>query len=157
MLISSLNSSDVDLLPLNRNIIGFEDGLNGFGNLSPNTVAYIRVSSLEIGKMNEAHLLPGMSVVVYLPPNLVGLKISDCTVAIAGGGFSQLLRLGFRGLYSLQLVGEGAIVMKLLNLEGTEKLARWSAAYTDQKLEVDLAHTFGSVAGVRDSIVVAKS
>ena len=32
---------------------------------------------------------PGISVVVYLPPNLVGWKISDCTVAIASGEISQ--------------------------------------------------------------------
>ena len=28
-------------------------------------------------------VVPGMRVTVYLPPNLVGLKISDCRVAIA--------------------------------------------------------------------------
>lgn len=39
--------------------------------------------------------LPGMSVVVYFPPNLVGLKMSDCTVAIAGGEVSQGGRFGF--------------------------------------------------------------
>ncbi len=32
---------------------------------------------------------PGMRVVVYFPPNLVGLNISDCTVAIAKDAFSQ--------------------------------------------------------------------
>ena len=62
-----------------------------------------------------------MSVVVYLPPNLVGLKISDCTVAMAGrdsvnderGGFG-----GFGRLYFVQLVGQLAILMESLSLEG---------------------------------------
>lgn len=40
---------------------------------------------------------PGMSVVVYLPPNLVGLKMSDCTVAIAGGESANDDGFGFRG------------------------------------------------------------
>lgn len=43
MLISRLHSSDVDLLPLNRYIIGLEDRLDRFGNLSTNTVACIFV------------------------------------------------------------------------------------------------------------------
>lgn len=41
MLISRLDSSNVDLLPLNRYIIGLEDGLDGFGNLSTNTIACV--------------------------------------------------------------------------------------------------------------------
>ena len=60
--------------------------------------------------------LPGMSVVVYLPPNLVGLKMSDCTVAIAGNHSVNERGLDLRGLYSLQLVGEGAMLMKPLDL-----------------------------------------
>lgn len=32
---------------------------------------------------------------MYFPPNLVGLKMSDCTVAIAGGEVSQGGRFGF--------------------------------------------------------------
>lgn len=39
MLVSRLDSSDVDLLPLNGYIIGLEDSLDGFRHLSTNTVA----------------------------------------------------------------------------------------------------------------------
>ncbi len=90
MLISRLDSRDINLLPLDRYVIGLKDGLDGFGNLSTNTVAYVLES---VGLMEERGMkpncLPGMSVVVYFPPNLVGLKISDCTVAMAGGDVSQ--------------------------------------------------------------------
>ena len=48
---------------------------------------------------------PGMRVVVYLPPNLVGLKISDCTVAIAGGDFSQCSWPGFQKVVLLAIGG----------------------------------------------------
>ena len=49
---------------------------------------------MKLERGRKLNCSPGISVVVYLPPNLVGLKISDCTVAIAGGKVSQGRRLG---------------------------------------------------------------
>lgn len=46
-----------------------------------------------------------MSVVVYFPPNLVGLKISDCTVAMAGEEVSQRGQLWFWRLVLLAIGG----------------------------------------------------
>ena len=73
MLISRLDSGDVDLLPLNGYIIRLEYCLDGFGNLSTDTVAcnYKSAASTSEGGM-RLNCSPGMSVDVYLPPNLVG-------------------------------------------------------------------------------------
>ena len=46
-------------------------------------------------------------MVVYLPPNLVGLNISDCTVAIAVESLSQHQRLGFQRVVLLAIGGGG--------------------------------------------------
>lgn len=43
---------------------------------------------------------PGMRVVVYFPPNLVGLNISDCTVAIAKETVIHCSMFGLRWAYS---------------------------------------------------------
>ena len=53
MLISRLDSGDVDLLPLNGDIIRLEYCLDGFGNLSTNTVTcyYKSAASTEEGGM----------------------------------------------------------------------------------------------------------
>lgn len=40
-------------------------------------------------KAIEEVFIPGMRDTVYFPPNFVGLKMSDCTVAIAGEGISH--------------------------------------------------------------------
>lgn len=40
-----------------------------------------------------------MRVVVYLPPNLVGLNMSDCTVAMAGNQVSENHDLGHQRSY----------------------------------------------------------
>ena len=40
MLIASLNARDIDLLPLNRHIVGLENHLDGLGDLSANAVTY---------------------------------------------------------------------------------------------------------------------
>lgn len=40
MFVSRLNTSDVDLFPLNGHIVGFEDGLDRFRHFSTNAVSY---------------------------------------------------------------------------------------------------------------------
>ena len=40
MLVARINAADVDLLPLNGDIVGLEDGLDRFGNLGTDTVTY---------------------------------------------------------------------------------------------------------------------
>lgn len=47
---------------------------------SPRSLIYISSCVLEHA---ESNYTPGIRVVVYFPPYLVGLNISDCTVAIA--------------------------------------------------------------------------
>lgn len=57
MLISGLNTSNVDLLPLNGNVVGFENGFDRLGNLSANAVtcqacmseiAFLRLRAYEL-------------------------------------------------------------------------------------------------------------
>ena len=106
MLISRFDSSNVDLLPLNGYVIGLKDCLNGFGNLSTDAIACNSSKRPGNGKVEiRLNCSPGMSVDVYLPPNLVGLKMSDCTVAIAEGAFSQRSRLGSSGIVLLAIGG----------------------------------------------------
>ncbi len=59
---------------------------------------------------------PGMRVVVYFPPNLVGLNISDCTVAIAKSTVSHCSNGGLRRPYSLLLGALRAIDVIFWNL-----------------------------------------
>ena len=96
-LVSGVDTADIDLFPLNGHILGLEDGLHGFRNLSTDTVTYspkffVNGFRLEFYAQNGRaiggaawwHIVPGMRVTVYFPPYLVGLKMSsDWSVAIA--------------------------------------------------------------------------
>lgn len=86
MLVSGVNAANIHLLPFNGNIIGFENGLNGFSNFGTDSVALGEeiegLVEILIYKGN-GQKIPGIRVTVYLPPYLVGLKISDWTVAKA--------------------------------------------------------------------------
>lgn len=43
MFVSTLDSRDVDLFPLNWDIVGFEDGLNRLSDFGTNTIPYVYV------------------------------------------------------------------------------------------------------------------
>ena len=94
VLVASVDTADVDLLPLDGDVIGLEDGLDRLGDLSTNSVTYPKsvfpflcfARRQEVdGAIEEIcdESIPGIRVTVYLPPYLVGLKMSDCTVAKA--------------------------------------------------------------------------
>ena len=40
MLVSSVDTTDIDLFPLNGDIVGFENGLDGLRNLQTDTITY---------------------------------------------------------------------------------------------------------------------
>ena len=46
MLISRFDTRNINLLPLDGHVIGFEDCLNGFGHLSTDPITYIRYQLL---------------------------------------------------------------------------------------------------------------
>lgn len=84
MLVSRLYTSNINLLPFNRNIVGFENSFHGFRNLAPDAVTWplhvsinILIAGLKKLPCASFPLIPGMSVTVYFPPNFVGLKMSD--------------------------------------------------------------------------------
>ena len=82
MLVTGINTGDVDLFPFYGYVVGFEDGLDGLGNLGTDTVAYTNgFVSILCCIVELKSSIPGINVTVYLPPNLEGLKMSDCTVA----------------------------------------------------------------------------
>lgn len=87
VLASSLHTRDIDLLPLDGHIVGLEDGLDRLGNLSTDTVTceypLSPAATLSFHVLSFLWRIPGIKVTVYLPPNLVGLKMSDDTVAYA--------------------------------------------------------------------------
>lgn len=97
MLVAVLHAGNIDLLPLNGDVVGLEDLLDRLGDFGTNTITYTTCSgparALRWVDMFWAYLagVPGMRVTVYLPPNLVGLKMSWPTVAIAGGRVFQYL------------------------------------------------------------------
>lgn len=62
---------------------------------------------------------PGINVTVYFPPNLVGLNMSDCTVAMPRQPISQTQSTECFVSYSVPLEGQRAIVKS--RAEGTEK------------------------------------
>src|SRR5947207_7834981 len=66
---------------------------------------------------------PGMSVTVYLPPNLVGLKMSDCTVAIdrAGSECNWVQRAKGRTVRENMANWEGLRVLFPLKSEGRSR------------------------------------
>lgn len=85
MFAARVHTGDIDLFPLNGDVVGFEDGLDGFGDLGSDTVTWMRDSVLAVVLALHHKLpgrcVPGIKVTVYFPPYLVGLKISDSTVA----------------------------------------------------------------------------
>lgn len=40
VLVSSVDTANINLLPLNRHIVGFEDSFDGFRDFSTNTITY---------------------------------------------------------------------------------------------------------------------
>lgn len=79
--VARVDTRDVDLLPLNGHVVRLEDLLDRLGHLSTDTVTCAcSISGRIFGRVSR---LPGIKVTVYLPPNLVGLKMSWPTVAIA--------------------------------------------------------------------------
>ena len=91
MLVPGLDTRNIDLLPLNGYVVRFEDSLYRLGDFCTNTIPFEIISvQLKSSKKGGCCDEPGMRVVVYFPPYLVGLKMSDCTVAIAAhAGQSQ--------------------------------------------------------------------
>lgn len=80
--VACLDTGDVDLLPLDGHVVRLEDLLDRLGNLSTDTVT-CALFNIETRIMGGYGGVPGIRVTVYLPPNLVGLKMSWLTVAIA--------------------------------------------------------------------------
>lgn len=101
MLVSSIETADIDLFPLNGDVVSFEDGLDGLCDFQTDTITYnsnhesaptqakncihtwqqpSMLSKVSLSRANCS--VPGIKVAVYLPPYLVGLKMSDCTVAM---------------------------------------------------------------------------
>ena len=82
--VARFNARNIDLFPFDRHVVGFEDGLDGVGYLGADAVTFKALSMVSICEALELEGdAPGIKVVVYLPPNFVGLNISDWTVAIA--------------------------------------------------------------------------
>lgn len=85
LLVALLHAGDIDLLPLHGDIVRLENLLDRFRHFSTDTVAYCgcekRSQSLDPGRAD----VPGMRVTVYFPPNLVGLKMSEETLAMPMG------------------------------------------------------------------------
>ena len=83
MFITRLDTRDVYLLPIDWNIICLEDCFDRLRDFGTNAIAWWSVSCAARRSMGFVLDLPGIKVTVYLPPNLVGLKMSDDSVAIA--------------------------------------------------------------------------
>ena len=79
--VARVDTRDVDLLPLNGHVVRLEDLLDRLGDLSTDTVTC--ACSESMSNYRRLSRIPGIRVTVYLPPNLVGLKMSWVTVAIA--------------------------------------------------------------------------
>jgi hypothetical protein len=73
--VARLDTGDVDLLPLNGNVVCLEDLLDRLGDLSTDTVTCASFNII-FGIWGRLSRVPGIKVTVYLPPNLVGLKMS---------------------------------------------------------------------------------
>lgn len=140
MLAALLHTGDINLFPLDGYIVGLEDGLDRLGDFGTDTVTCVvdlvlvldvlysypslhpsdvPPLAIEISFPASTFLLrcwdriPGIRVTVYLPPNLVGLKISDEMVAYARRGRCQYTRrihairsAGGRGLSRTPLGGK---------------------------------------------------
>ena len=88
VLVTRGDTRHVHLLPFYWDIVGPEDGLNGLGYFGSDAITFFSqhdgVSrSMKAPQALNGSIVPGMSDTVYRPPNFVGLKMSDCTVAIA--------------------------------------------------------------------------
>lgn len=44
MLVAAVDTADIDLLPLNGDVVCLEDGLDGLGNLGADTITFLNVS-----------------------------------------------------------------------------------------------------------------
>ena len=115
MLAARVHTGDVDLLPFDRDIVGLEDGLDGLRYFGADTItcfstlSYVR-RLLGLACICCLERVPGMSVTVYLPPNLVGLKMSAWTVAYAvdrcqWGCWSSIARNTYSGQLSTSWLG----------------------------------------------------
>ena len=88
VLITSVNTGDIHLFPFDWDVVGFENRLHGLCNFCTNTITCLKVSASTSYVLPPQisipfFIVPGIRVTVYLPPYLVGLKISDCIVAMA--------------------------------------------------------------------------
>ena len=85
MLYASNNTCNIDLFPFDWDILCLKDGLDTLSDFRTDTITCRTVLATCMVEAAEFTIddIPGISVTVYFPPNLVGLKMPDEALAIA--------------------------------------------------------------------------
>jgi len=80
VLVTSLDTRNVDLLPFYWNVVCLEDLANRLRHFSTNTITCGESSECDLDWVlasDKRFCAPGIRVTVYFPPYLLGLKMSD--------------------------------------------------------------------------------